>query len=1066
MRRMRVALAALVVLGLCAAPVHAQYFGQNKVQYRRYAWRWIESDHFQVYFHGGLDSLALRVLDLAEKTGEFLARRTGHRLGHRVPIILYGSHNDFSQTNVIPELIEQGTGGFTELFHNRVVLPFTGSYEELRHVVVHELSHAFMFDMLYGGSATQLISRRSFYSVPLWFAEGLAEYLSLGMEPNAEMFLRDGIVQGYLPPLAVSSGYLVYKQGQSALSYLVGRYGEERLRELLRRVQRTRNFERAFQRVVGLPVEKFDEQWREWLRREYWPTIATKRDPGQFARQLTDHLHDGSALNTAPAISPQGDRIAYFSDRRQYTDVYVMSAYDGKVLRRVIRGERNVQFEAIPSFRSSITWSPDGRRLALTAKGGGHDLLYVVSVESGRVLRRFELPCDALAYPAWSPVSDTLVVVGVTGGRSDLWLVNAGTGEVRRLTDDAWDEKEPCWTPDGRLVTFSSDRLAPVVLEPERTPDGFGRHGLFDLELETGAVTRRLSTAGDDRWPAWSPDGRKLAFITDRGGTPNIVLYDTGTRSFTQLTDVLGGVSSLSWSRQDDRLVFSAFRRGGYDVFAVREPVSVDAVLARLRREMPQAVASETGVRSSPPDTVRAVPLRGALAVTWPESLLAGPASRAWHDSTAARDTLGGLAGPRHPREGPGAGEGERLQPLTLESTEASRERSSFAVYGDTVPVLPTRAPLRERGGAFALSDSLLAQHPRPYHVRFATDYVGAGILAATGLGFAGNAAFVFGDFLGDQQLHLAADLFGGSLDETNVLAVYSYLPRRWDFSVGLFHFKNYYSSRVTTTGEALTSPRLFSEGSVGGLVGVSRPFDRFRRLDLTYTQMFVQRTFYDSGDLRDLPSTGRRYESVSSPAASLVGDHALWGPTGPVNGGRYNLTYSPSLAWFPNGLAYHTLTFDARRYWDLTRGYTFAGRLIAGRSDGPDAQTFFVGGFSTLRGFPAYDIAGTRVAIVNAELRFPFIERFGIVGPVPLGSLDLRGVLFGDMGLVWRRGEVLRFTRVAGGVRRLASPLLGFGMGARTSIAFMVLKLDAAWRTDLAGVGRPRWEFSIGPEF
>jgi outer membrane protein assembly factor BamA len=198
----------------------------------------------------------------------------------------------------------------------------------------------------------------------------------------------------------------------------------------------------------------------------------------------------------------------------------------------------------------------------------------------------------------------------------------------------------------------------------------------------------------------------------------------------------------------------------------------------------------------------------------------------------------------------------------------------------------------------------------------------------------------------------------------------------------------------------------------------------------------------------------------------SLVGDHALWGPTGPVNGGRYNLTYSPSLAWFSNGLAYHTLTLEARRYWDLTRGYTFAGRLLAGRSDGPDAQTFFVGGSSTLRGFPGYDIAGTRVAIVNAELRFPFIERFGIVGPLPLGSLDLRGVLFGDAGLVWNRSEALRFTHVAGGVRRLASPLLSFGVGARTSIAFVVLKLDAAWRTDFASVGRPRWEFSIGPEF
>ena len=204
----------------------------------------------------------------------------------------------------------------------------------------------------------------------------------------------------------------------------------------------------------------------------------------------------------------------------------------------------------------------------------------------------------------------------------------------------------------------------------------------------------------------------------------------------------------------------------------------------------------------------------------------------------------------------------------------------------------------------------------------------------------------------------------------------------------------------------------------------------------------------------------------MSAPSLSLIGDHTLWGSTGPVSGGRSNLTFSPSSAWLLHGLSYRTVTLDARRYWDLPRGYTLAARVMAGRSDGRDAQTFFVGGFSTLRGFPPYEITGTRLAIVNTELRFPFIERFGVVGPVPLGSLDLRGALFADAGLVWNGGEPLRFTHVVLGERRLASPLASFGAGVRTHLGFVVLKLDAVWQTDLASAGRPRWEFSIGPEF
>ena len=338
MSRFTRALVTGLLLCLASTAATAQTFGQNKVQYARHQWRSIGSDHFEVYFYDGLDSLAMRVLDLAEKTNTVMSAKIGHSLGRKVPIILYGSHNDFSQTNVTPELIDAGTGGFTEVLRNRVVLPFTGSYEDLRHVVVHELTHAYMFDMLYAGSAASLIARQGFYSVPLWFAEGMAEYFSLGMESNAEVFLRDGTVAGYLPPLVYSGGYIVYKQGQSAISYLVQRHGEDRLRDILKRSRQMHNFDKAFQKSMGQPVSKFDEGWRTWLRKRYWPTVASKSAPEEFARRLTDHRKDDSNLNTGPAISPQGDRIAFFSDRRQYTDVYVMSALDGKLIRRVIRG--------------------------------------------------------------------------------------------------------------------------------------------------------------------------------------------------------------------------------------------------------------------------------------------------------------------------------------------------------------------------------------------------------------------------------------------------------------------------------------------------------------------------------------------------------------------------------------------------------------------------------------------------------------------------------------------------------------------------------------------------------
>ncbi len=1005
MRQVSAALAVWLLLALAPRPGLARTGAGDARPGRHAAWRSIQSEHFRVYFPAGLDSLAWRVLDLAGEADGMLARRLGHALDHRIPIILDGAYGGSSPGAPTVEA-EPPLGVFRERFQNALAVPFTGSYEDLRHAVVHELAHAFLLDLLYEGSAARLLSRASFSSLPPWFSEGLAEYLAVGARPESDVILRDGVVEGGLRPLGLVSGALAYAEGRSAVGYLAERYGEDRLRELVRALARTRSFERAFRRAVGVGEKKFEEEWREWLRREYWPSAARERGPAAFGRRLTDHLRDGSALNTAPAVSPQGDRIAYFSDRRDFTDVYVMSASDGKLLRRVTRGQRGTLFESLPSLRSSLTWSPDGSRLALAVRSGGRDWLGIVSAESGRLLRRFDLGCDALAYPAWSPVADTLVVAGVRGGRSDLWLVDARSGATRRLTDDDWDEIEPCWTPDGRTITFASDRPAPVTLAAEPAASGFGGYGLFDLDPATGAITPRLRPVGGARSPAWSPDGRKLAFVTERDGAPNIVLDDTGAGTFTLITDALAGVSSLSWSRQDDRLVYSAFDHGGYDIFAVREPLSVDAVLARLRRERPQAVLS-------------------------PDSLLAGAGEAASRDSAA----------------------GASSEPVSPEPARAGAGDDSTATGAGPA------ALAREPRAPFRLPDSLRAQRAQPYRVRFVPEEAGLGVLGGPGYGFAGSAELAFRDLLDEHAIEARAEVFGGSADETNGLVVYRYLPRRLDLRAGLFHLKDVYASGVGSAAEALASPRLYSVPAAGALVGASLPLDHSRRLDLDVVQMFLRLA-------TGLPGEPLPARSASSPTLSLVEDAALWGRTGPANGTRYRLTYAPSFPWLAHGLAYQTVMFDGRRYWDLSRGYTLATRLLAGRSDGRDAQSFAVGGFSTLRGYPDYDRAGTRMAIVNAELRFPFVERLGVVGPLPLGGLDLRGAVFADAGAVWNRGEPLRLTTVVDGKRRLDTPLVGFGFGARTRIAPLVLKLDAAWHADVGGVGGPRWEFSVGPEF
>jgi WD40 repeat protein len=1056
-RKAGIAIAALAIGLAAAGTAHAQYFGQNKVQYRTYDWHTFSSDHFEVYTYPELDSVALRVLDLAEKTDVLLSKRMGHQLGRKVPIILYGSHNDFSQTNVTPELIEGGTGGFTEVFRNRVVLPFSGSYEDLRHVLVHELVHAYMFDLLYGGNAGTMVARQAFFSAPLWFAEGMAEYFSLGTEPNEEMFLRDGTLEGFLPPLMYSGGYIVYKQGQSAIRYLVDRYGEEKLRDLLRTFRTQRNFEVAFQRTIGTSVERFDEQWRDYLKKRYWPTIEKKDDPERFARRLTHHRRDGSNLNTAPSVSPDGDRIAYYSDRRQYTDVYVMSAFDGQTRRRLIRGEQGVKFESVPSFRSALTWSPDGKAVAMTAKSNGRDLLYVVSADDGHLIHTIELPCQALAYPAWSPRSqDSVVVCGLRNGRTDLYMVNVTTGKYTRLTDDTWDEKEPTFTADGNGITFSSDRAMPVVLHPTRLEHGYGRYGLYTLDLANGAVREEVRTGGDDRAPAWSPDGTRLIFISDFGGTPNAYLTRPGDSSAVQLTDVRGGIMSVSWSRRNDRVVFGAYDRGGFDVFVVREPLSNPEMLEKIKRTMPQAVVALNQARPAEPDTLEASLPLGALAGAWPDSL-----------SMASDTTSAHPIAARTPSAADSVGRAALARPQ-LDATSPRWVGGSdfgYPAMPDSGPPLVIQHPLNERGGPFAIADTVLAQKPSGYRPRFSADFAG-GTLYGGGSGVLGATQIAMSDFLGDRRIDLTVGLYSNSLSDANVLGTYSYLPKRWDYSFSVFHYKDYFQSRVTSLGEQFSETRLFSDRNYGVAVGTSYPTSRFHRYEVQAVQKFVDRTFFED-EQGFVVERGSEFRSVTALTLSTVGDYTLWGYFGPVNGRRYNLSWQQAFDYGGKSLGYHTGTLDWRRYFDMTRDYSFAVRFLGGYSGGQAPQTFRIGGFNSLRGWEDFSLFGTRIALTNLEFRFPFIQQMGLVGPLPIGMFSVRGAGFIDTGFHWYEGQKPRVSYVGiDGKRRLQDLRFNFGTGIRTYLFYVPVRVDVAWRWSGERVSDPRWQVVLGPEF
>ncbi|MFZ1946519.1 MAG: BamA/TamA family outer membrane protein [bacterium] len=1030
---------ALVVVMAALLPSLVHAFGQNKVQYRQFDWVILKSEHFDIYYYDREEFLARNLALIADAAYDSLARHMGHELRARIPIVIYRSHNEFQETNVTLDLLGEGTGGFTELFKNRVVLPFTGSYEELRHVTVHELTHVFTFDLLYGSLLESIFTRQYLFSLPLWFLEGLTEFESQVWDAEAEMVMRDAAITGYYFPLEVDvQGYLAYKQGQSVIKYIVDKYGREKLTDVIRQTAGMRNIDKALEGSIGVDSRGLTRAWTEHLKKQYWPDIAVRTDPDDLASRLTDHLKDDSFTNIMPAISPDGQKIVFLSDRSGYDEVFVMSALDGRIIKRLVKGQRSQDFESFHSLRSSFSWSPDGKSVALVSKRRDRDVINLIDVDRGKRLKRIELDFDHIFYPAYSPDGASLAFVGSDGGRAGLFVLSLEDNRIEALDIGALEYSSPCWSPDGKMLAFSC--IAPGAVDsvdvfrslgPLDKPD----RDIYLINVGDGVLKRVTLCRSEDVSPVWSPDGTRMLFVSDRNGSYNLYVHDFADSSTAQLTDVLGGIFNPTWSARGDRLAFTCFNSAGWDIFQVKQPYEI----LEPKRTLPE----------------RQWPYEAPWLVLPEEVRPAG--------------------------EGAGGATGD----LAAEGDSAAGE----VAEADTASL----APEPPAPGLTAFMDSLLAGsavpesariaadttvHARPgeyqtvpYKIKFTPDWVAGAFQYSSAYGLGGMTRFSISDILGNHQIYVASDFFS-SLEETDFLAIYYYLARRTDYGAGAFHFKNYYYSDRTTMGFPVGEGRqdkLFSERNYGGVVAVSLPLDMFRRFDLDFTAMRTEYEIYTEGseDLAE-PIVDTVYtKDVFVPRLSYVKDTALWGATGPVGGSRYTLSLERSIVdLLGSDLSFTTGMLDYRRYLRLSSSTQFAARMVAATSQGSQPTFFYLGGAYTLRGYDDGEFRGNNFVLGNFELRFPFIERLILRAPA-ISFGDLRGVLFFDMGGAWN-GDFsdLRVAHMVDAREELKDLNASYGVGMRFWLAYFLVKLDCGWATQFGGTTGARVHFSLGGEF
>jgi Tol biopolymer transport system component len=1027
--------AGLLVLLLTvhfSSPGQDPQFGKNKVQYTKFNYFFIQSDHFDIYFTDGGEYLANFTAAAAESAYARITKSFRYQLVNRIPFVVYNSHNDFQQTNIISEYLEEGIGGVTELFKNRVVLPFEGDYKKFRHVIHHELVHAVINDMFYGGSIQSIISNNITLQLPLWFNEGLAEYEALRWDTDSDMFLRDATVHEYLPPLMQLNGYFAYRGGQSLWWYIEQKYGVQKIGDILNRIKSTRSVEAGFKGAIGLGLEELSERWQKDQKVMYWPDIAKREEPADYARQLTDHKKSGAIYSgISPAITPQGDKIAFLSNRNDYFDVFIMNTIDGEVLDKLVSGQTTNNFEELKILTPAITWSPDGKRVAMATKAGEHDAIVIIDTESGDE-NKIEFDLDGVFSVDWSHQGDMLAFVGNRGRQSDIYTYNLTTKELKNLTNDLYSDSDPTWSPDGKLIYFSSDRGGDIDAHRasvDMIKHDYTQEDIYSIDPATGTMERITAWPNsDESSTVVSPDGKKLLFVSDRNGINNIYLMDLATRESRPITNSLSGVYQLSLSYDGSKLAFSSLSHAGYDIFLLRNPFERDMKIAELEQ------SEYFKNRTSPP-----VPEKK------PEVAAKAPPDSSGLYGNDIQIDFSSLA--------------------TVESPTDETAKDSL------MHKLPKIADNVDADGKYRINK---------YKLNFSPDIIYGNAGYNTFYGVQGSTVMAFSDLLGNHQIVFVTNLLL-DLKNSDYGLQYFYLPGRIDYGFGGFH-----SARFVLVDD-IYGGSYYRFRTYGANVSASLPLNRFNRFDFGLNWYNISK---ENLDHADMPSQTR---SVLVPSAGYTHDNSLWGYTAPVNGSRYNVNLFGTPKLGRNGLSFVNVTGDYRTYIRLGRYYNIALRFAAGGSFGGNPQKFIIGGvdnwinrtFETgyvplddaedyifmqigvpLRGYNYVAAIGSRYSLFNFELRYPLFA-FLQAGPLPIGLQSIGGAMFFDAGSAWNREkEYQAFTRDDQGRVVSRDLLMGMGTGARIYFLAFLVKLDVAWAWNVKSFTPPKYYFSLGADF
>ncbi len=976
MKRLSIFILFLVLTGLMSKNVQAQYFGQNKVRYKNLKFKVYQTPHFELYYYLKNDSLVKRFAKETETWYDLHQQVFRDTFLRKNPFILYNNAPEFQQTTAIQGDIGVGTGGVTEGLKNRVVMPITQLNHQTRHVLGHELVHAFQYHSLIEGDSTNL---ENIGNLPLWMMEGMAEYLSIGkVDAFTSMWMRDAYLNRDIPSLkdlTTSNKYFPYRYGQAFWSFIGSTYGDTVIVPFFKETARL-GYERAIQKTFGFTERTLSSLWKTSIENAYKPFLKdTTQTP--VGKRILDDKNAGE-MNVSPSISPDGKYVAFLSEKELFSiDLFLADAKTGQIIRKLTSKTRNSHIDEFNFIESAGAWSPDSKRFAFSAFAEGRNKLFVVDTETGKTLATESMgEVEEFSNITWSPDGSSVAFSGLKEGQSDLYLFNLNTKKLQQLTKDRYSDYHPSFANNGKQIVFSSDRT--TLDDSDKSIDITYNLAIIDLSsLRVRDIP--VFNGANNLNPQFSANDENIYFLSNRDGFRNLYRYQIADGSVEQLTDYFTGISgitefspALSVSKTD-QIVYTYYRAQKYQIYSAQasdfkglkvdpqalnfdaatlpppRQIGVDVINANLKNfERFEEIGDQQ---------IKPVPFRSKFKLDY----LSG-------------NGIGASVG----RFGTGLSSG--VQGIFSDILGRDQIYTAAAINGE---IYDFGAQL-----AYINQQSRVNWGVGVSHIPYITAYLSQELI---------NNNQVFRD---------SYDVIRTFEDKLQLFGSYPFSKIN-RFEMGASAATYYYRiDRFSQYYEMVN-------GYPAYFIGTDREKVSLEEANNFYNQAY-----------------GINFQNfkIFGFDAAFVGDNSNFGLTAPLNGYRYRIGFNKMFGDFDLSVA----TVDLRKYVRLNK-ITLAGRILNSLSFGNDETQFFaqqfVGNPIFIRGyeynsfyregdissapgeFSIEQLVGSKMAIANFEVRLPF------TGPKKVTAIESKLLFsdlnaFFDIGLAYNSASEVRFAQ------------------------------------------------------